>query len=188
MSVFLWNICAIAIDERVAIINLPATDSMDLTRVAYRTVLPARRRMTHWPVLASGPIKYSEIDCLRVSPDGKTLAVGWFPGKVTILQSDSFQEIQTFQALRGRVADVEFTADGKYLVAGGGTGNHKVLPGGQMRVIDLETAKMFRVIDEFYHTVGHVAISPDGNVVAAGTVGGALHLFKFSKLLRGGEK
>lgn len=66
------------------------------------------------------------ISSLDVSPDGKWLAVGNYNSLATIIELSTGEVVKTFSELEGRVTDVEFSGDSKYLVLSSEKGDCKV--------------------------------------------------------------
>jgi hypothetical protein len=59
---------------------------------------------------------------LRISPDGKLLAVGDEEGLVRVVQLDRFEVIATIRAHRGRISDLDFSPDSRILLSAGRDG------------------------------------------------------------------
>ena len=59
---------------------------------------------------------------LRISPDGKFLAIGADDGIIRIVSLDTFEVIQTIHAHEGRVSDLDFTPDSHILLSAGRDG------------------------------------------------------------------
>ena len=59
---------------------------------------------------------------LRVSPDGKVLALGDEEGLIRIVRLDNFEVASTFRAHSGRVSDLDFNPDSRILLSAGRDG------------------------------------------------------------------
>ena len=73
---------------------------------------------------------------LRVSPDGKLLAVGDDEGLVRIVRLETFEVLRTLRAHSQRVSDVDFSPDSRTLLSAGREG--------VIRYWDIETGKQIR--------------------------------------------
>jgi WD40 repeat protein len=73
---------------------------------------------------------------LRVSPDGKLLAVGDDEGGVRIVRLETFEVLRTLRAHSQRVSDVDFSPDSRTLLSAGREG--------VIRYWDIETGRQIR--------------------------------------------
>jgi WD40 repeat protein len=97
---------------------------------------------------------------LAFSPDSRTIAVGTWPGIVTLHDAESGRSIRTFEGLATPVRGLEFTPDGRMLVAGASDG--KIIGW------DVENAQERIRFDRGpYLPVNALAISGDGRFIAA---------------------
>ena len=97
---------------------------------------------------------------LAFSPDSRTIAVGSWPGGVTLHDSESGRLIRTFEGLATPVRGLEFTPDGRMLIAGASEG--KII------AWDVESGQERLRFDRGpYLPVNSLAISGDGRFVAA---------------------
>ncbi len=110
------------------------------------------------------------ITCLAFSPDGKHIAAGggpWLTGQaIDLWRCDTGKLVQRFEGHLNHFLDLRFTPDRKSLVAGGGDGVFywHVVSG---RLVNRVATNS---------TVSALAISPDGGICAAGTMGGDILL------------
>jgi WD40 repeat protein len=127
------------------------------------------------PAMAFGspnPIRGAWATCVRFSPDGTTLALGFGnrPGG-----TDS-GEVQLWDLATGtlrRVLDrryygvwsLEFSPDGKYLAAGCGTGTFPK-GGGEVRIWDAVSGREVATLGRFPSCVWSVSFHPDGSRLA----------------------
>lgn len=103
----------------------------------------------------------TNVESVEFLPDGKTFAAALFNGEVQILDPQTGQRIQTFEASRC-VNAVAFTNDGKR--AAGCCGFHGDSP---VFVWDLERGRQLHELRAHRNEVDDVAISPDGKLLAS---------------------
>ncbi|MBY0522484.1 MAG: hypothetical protein K2R98_03765 [Gemmataceae bacterium] len=108
---------------------------------------------------------------LATSPDGKSLAVSWFNGKIQLLEMASGKEIRSWQAHEFSFGNLRFTPNGKILVSGGFDG--------RVAWWDATNAKLLRQLDDFVALdaenvpaiglgfVNSIATSHDSKLIAA---------------------
>ncbi|KAF9051756.1 WD40-repeat-containing domain protein [Panaeolus papilionaceus] len=111
------------------------------------------------------------IRSVRFSPDGKYLATGAEDKKIRIWEISSRRILHVFQGHEQEIYSLDFSRDGRYIVSGSGDKT--------MRIWDLVDPAAHRTITiadsgpaGAPHDAGvtSVAISPDGNWVAAGSL------------------
>jgi Tol biopolymer transport system component/mono/diheme cytochrome c family protein len=122
------------------------------------------------PVYRQAPV----ITALRFSPDGKSIAIS---GNGEVL-------IHDWQAARGtpaarlagkseRILSIAYSADGKMLVAAGGTPARF----GEIQWWDVATGKQLRAAELTADTVFGASLAPDGSKVAVGCADNTVHVF-----------
>jgi len=127
-------------------------------------------------VTSTGPIHYIQapvLTALRFSPDGATLAVSG-SGEVLLHKSDGSALLRRLSGKAERILSLEFSADGKLLVAGGGTPAQF----GEVQVWDAETGKLLRSATLTTDTVFGASLSPDASKIAVGCADNTVHVFE----------
>ncbi|MEW5974214.1 MAG: c-type cytochrome domain-containing protein [Acidobacteriota bacterium] len=114
---------------------------------------------TEPPVYRQAPV----ITALAYSPDGSLLAISGYR-EVILHQSDGSGIVGRLLGVSDRIQSVDFTPDGKTLVAAGGSPARF----GELQVWDVETRKLKRSVTVCNDTLFGASISPDGNKVAFG--------------------
>lgn len=116
--------------------------------------------------VTTGPTVYLQppvVTALAFSPDGQHLAVSG-NREVLIHKADGSGLVQRLPGKAERILSVAFSADGKMLVAGGGTPARA----GEVQIWDTAGWKQLRAVPVTEDTVFGTSISPDGSKVAAG--------------------
>ena len=114
----------------------------------------------------SGPIRYVQppvITALRFSPDGSAIAVSG-NREVLLHKADGSALLQRFPGKAERILSVAFSADGKTLVAGGGT----PAKFGEVQIWDVAAAKQRGAVTLTTDTVFGASVSPDSTYIAVG--------------------
>jgi WD40 repeat protein len=98
------------------------------------------------------------------SPDGKTFASGdWFGGpSLKLWNTDGNELVHELQA--GKVNDITFSSDGKYLASGGSDGN--------VRVWDPDTGELLHTFSTGMERVSGVVFVDKGSTLVCGGSGG----------------
>ncbi len=108
------------------------------------------------------------VRCQAISPDGKTLATPGDSNEVWLWDVDKQRIRDKWKVDYKLIETVAFSRDGRILVAAGGNGNLTGirLNPGMVTIWDTKTGKKlssFRVLED---TVGKLALSPDGKLIA----------------------
>jgi RNA polymerase sigma factor (sigma-70 family) len=108
---------------------------------------------------------------LVVSPDGRRLASATGAGRagdfVRLWDLDAFREARRLEPRGLAVFDMAFSADGRFLVAAGGTNPGGAGDRGEIRIWDVDSGREVRSIAGDSGYVDCVAFSPDGKTIAA---------------------
>lgn len=115
------------------------------------------------------------ITALRFSPDGKSLAVSG-NGEIVIhrWQTNGGAPYQRLVGKSERILSLAYAADGKTLVAGGGTPARF----GEVQWWDVESGKQLRAAEVTSDTVFGASLAPDGSKVAVGCADNTVHVFE----------
>ncbi len=114
------------------------------------------------------------IRALAVGPDGKTLFSGSEDRTLRAWDLASASEKTTLQGNKGMVYTLAVAPDGKTLASGGG--DHRKPGPGELILWDLESGTPRKTIAPV-DTLWSVAFSPDGKLLAGGTVNGIVQVW-----------
>jgi WD40 repeat protein len=127
-------------------------------------------------VTSNEPTVYHQppvITALRFSPDGKFLAVNG-NREILLHNADGSGLAKRLQGDAERILSIAFSADGKLMVAGGGTPAQF----GEIQWWDAREGKLLRTVKVSSDTVFGASISPDGAKVAVGCVDNTVRAFE----------
>jgi len=122
---------------------------------------------------------------LAFSPDSRRIALGSATGKILVYEAASGKLLQSLAGHEGAVTSLAFSPDSKILASGGQDGT--------LRLWDLQAGKESRLLDQQSYDVrgsslpariGCIAISPDGNLLVTGDVGGMIRLYDMNTGVR----
>ena len=110
------------------------------------------------------------VHTVAFSPDGLTIASGSRDGAIMLWDVRSGNKLHTLEGHEEPVSSVAFSPDGRTLASTGSP--HSVNPRlsrfGELKLWDTHTGEQVRTLEGHLHTVGSVAFSPDGDVLASG--------------------
>ncbi|MEK6328623.1 MAG: BTAD domain-containing putative transcriptional regulator [Actinomycetota bacterium] len=113
-----------------------------------------------------------------ISPDGETLAVGRFDGRIDLIDAETLRRTTGFRAFEGRSARaIEYSPDGRTLAVAGGGGGVGVWEAGSGRPVGpLLRSPRGPVAERNLHNVQALAFGPD-HLLAAAEVGGTVRIW-----------
>jgi WD40 repeat protein len=113
------------------------------------------------------------ITALKFSPDGQTLAVSG-NREILLHAADGKKLLHRLPGRAERILSVAFSADGKLLIAGGGTPAQF----GEVQVWDVASAKLLRSARLTNDTVFGASLAPDASKIAVGCADNTVHVFE----------
>ena len=110
------------------------------------------------------------VDTVAFSPDGLTLASGSRDGALMFWDIQTGKKLRTLKGHEHPVKSVAFSPDGLTLASAGrpGSVNPRLSRAGRIKLWDTRTGELMQTLEGHSHTVGCVAFSPDGDVLASG--------------------
>jgi dipeptidyl aminopeptidase/acylaminoacyl peptidase len=121
------------------------------------------------PVYLQPPV----ITALRFSPDGSEIAVSG-NGEVLIHSVDGKVPLRRLMGSAERILSLAYSADGKLLIAGGGTPAQF----GEVQIWDVKSGKLLRSARVTGDTVFGASLSPDGSRIAVGGTDNSVHMIE----------
>ncbi|MEO8028591.1 MAG: c-type cytochrome domain-containing protein [Bryobacteraceae bacterium] len=141
----------------------------DWIRTGAKDDSPAEMTTIQTPVYLQPPV----ITALRFSPDGKEVAVSG-NGEVLIHGIDGRAPLRRLIGGAERILSIVYSADGKLLIAGGGTPAQF----GEVQIWDAKAGKLLHSIRLTNDTVFGASIAPDGSKIAVGCTDNSVHVFE----------
>jgi WD40 repeat protein len=120
------------------------------------------------------------INEIKLSPDGKYLAIGKTGNNARLMDLRTGKLVRTFRGHENIVISLDFSPDGKYLATGSADGT--------TRIWEVETGRMVRSLPEGTSNIPDFSVdfSPDGNWIAVGSWDGLVRIWdvRTGKLIR----
>ncbi len=110
------------------------------------------------------------VDTVAFSPDGLTLASGSRDGAIMLWDIQTGKKLRTLEGHEQPVSSVAFSPDGRTLASAGEpqSVDPRLSRDGRIKLWDTRTGERVRTLEGHSHTVGCVAFSPNGDVLASG--------------------
>jgi WD40 repeat protein len=121
------------------------------------------------PLVATWQGHTAPVNCLALSPDGRTVVSGSYDNTVRLWDVVTGMEIKQFRGHEKGVRGVSFSADGKFIVSAGEDNLCKIW--------DVASGREARGIGSTNRWMLHASFSPDGKRLATATAGGAVRVW-----------
>jgi hypothetical protein len=121
------------------------------------------------PIYLQPPV----ITALRFSPDGSEIAVSG-NGEVLIHAVDGKAPLRRLMGIAERILSLAYSADGKLLIAGGGTPAQF----GEVQIWDAKNGKLLRSARVTSDTVFGASLAPDESKIAVGGTDNSVHMIE----------
>ncbi len=121
------------------------------------------------PIYLQPPV----ITAVRFSPDGSEIAVSG-NGEILIHSVDGTAPLRRLMGSAERILSLAYSADGKLLIAGGGTPAQF----GEVQIWDAKSGKLLRSARVTNDTVFGASLSPDGSKIAVGGTDNSVHVIE----------
>jgi len=111
------------------------------------------------------------INEVRLSPDGKYVAIGKTGNNARLMDFETGKLVRTFKGHKGIVISLDFSHDGKRLATGSVDGT--------VRIWDVESGDMVIQLPDKNSNVPYFSVdfSPDGNLLATGSWDGRVRIW-----------
>jgi WD40 repeat protein len=130
---------------------------------------PAESSLRKPSVYLQAPV----LTALRFSPDGQSIAVSG-NGEILIHKADGSALLQRLPGKAERLLSLAYSADGKLLIAGGGTPAQF----GEVQVWDLKSSQLLRSATLCNDTVFGASLAPDASQIAVGCADNTVHVLE----------
>ena len=124
-----------------------------------------------WPAVWCGPIQ-----SICFSPDGQTLATQAGAGTVCLWDADRWEPLRKFETesithgVNSAIGAIAWATDGAYIAR---ADNRQMI----VEILDLHSGDVLRSLSGNVDRITSVSWSPDGRLIAAGTLDGTIHVW-----------